>query len=324
MIAWFFFFVAFFCFALALFLWVLDTLDFMWKLFWLFQFFLIRFVLSAVVWYLLTSGWWVVDVCLLAGIFYLAWYFLYPAPSPAFLPLESLPLRLENDPDLQFMQDVPLENGDAVVFSTRRMVVEGEVPLSISAGFKTARLRRRARWVRVLERILGGRCGGAVGAFVRGRWIPDLPAAQRSSQLNVLLSTIPDGAKVHGGGLVENPESVAPMGDNDAISASRFKSQLWYLLELSDGTLHVVFPDLVCRLGSYSLFRERDQSLLDALRARARDWCKRELPSWAWSYAMPPAVLFAWRGTTVESEVSTLLTAGGVPAAPTLPSKQGQ
>jgi len=79
------------------------------------------------------------------------------------------------------------------------------------------------------------------------------------------------------------------------------------LLELPEGEQLVVFPELLARLHAYSLFRAREESLLASLRARARDWCKQELPVWAWPLAMPPSIYLAWEGTTFEDQALSLI-----------------
>lgn len=128
----------------------------------------------------------------------------------------------------------------------------------VSLGLCSSRLRRRARWVRRVEDSLALR-RGTLGSLIRGRWIPDLPSSEYPAGLNVVLSQFEDGAILLGGGEVQ--------GKDGARVA-------YYHVELSDGSREVLFPDAVSKLASYALLRQRDATLVSALRLRALEWCK--------------------------------------------------
>lgn len=172
--------------------------------------------------------------------------------------------------------------------STNRMLIEGEGGLSLSvAAMRSTRLRSRARWVRVLETMLGGR-RGVVADVVKGRWSPDLASTDRSPAANALLSNLEGGAKLLGGGVVQ------------VGAGAQRTTQTWYSLELLSGPEVVVFPDLLARLQSYSAFRPRDASLVTVLRARATEWCKQEVPPWVWPLVIPTSVALALSPTVTD------------------------
>ncbi|AZT88671.1 hypothetical protein VlAV1_gp1 [Verticillium longisporum ambiguivirus 1] len=125
-----------------------------------------------------------------------------------------------------------------------------------------ARPRRRARWVRALESTLGVVPSGTVGRLVRGRWTPDLPSVNYPPGVNLVLDRVPDGARILGGG------SVAGRRKDEDVTVP------YILLELSDGSVETLFPELVSVLSSYAFLRKREATLVLALRSRALDWCK--------------------------------------------------
>jgi len=130
-----------------------------------------------------------------------------------------------------------------------------------SSAVAVTRRRRRARWVRALQDMLGGP-DGCVGAMFRGRWAPDLPSVHRSDVQNYLLASVQNGVKILGGG----SERVAE-GRSDLDG-------LYFVVETSERSTELVFPALLGRLRQYALWRERDDTLLSALRTRAVDWCR--------------------------------------------------
>lgn len=272
------------------------------------------------VWTLLLVGPWI------PVIWGLAWYwvleerwFRCSRPLPDLL-VEDLPCA-----DVRRLAGVPVAVGDGVAggryrcgvpcvacdsrvdfeLGTARMEMEGEAHLSVSqAAFAAGRLRPRARWVRALEAVLGGPTG-SVGRLVRGRWVPDLPSSRRSPVANGLITSLSGGARLLGGGVVQHPEAGRPNA-----------SQVWYLLELPDGEQVVCFPELLARLQAYSVFRDRDASLLSALTARARDWCKLELPAWAWAHALASSVALAFDASVQEDQAGRLIAKCTSPGNP--------
>jgi hypothetical protein len=132
------------------------------------------------------------------------------------------------------------------------------------ASVMHSRLRRRARWVRVAEAVLGTRYG-TVGSFFRGRWTPDLPSRTSPVEVAYLLGTVLDGARCLGGGTT--------MGQPD--QAGQRTCNLYVVLDVR-GTINVVYPALLAKLRLYALCRKRDVTLLGALRTRAVEWCKAE------------------------------------------------
>jgi hypothetical protein len=101
---------------------------------------------------------------------------------------------------------------------------------------------------------------GMLGAFLSGRWTPDLPSGGAPSLSDWLASVIDVGAKVVGGGLC-------------GVGDPKHKQQPFVRLCLGNTVVNVL-PGLLARLVNYSCFRQRGPSLLAALRTRAVEWCK--------------------------------------------------
>jgi hypothetical protein len=160
-----------------------------------------------------------------------------------------------------------------------------------------ARPRRRAVWVRRLASVLGTVPGGTVGAFVRGRWTPDLPSVNNSAGLNRVLSDRPGGVRILGGG------SVLGKRESSDIRVA------YFVVEDEFGTVSTVFPELLSSLRSYAWLRARESTLVLALRSRALEWCKKQgLPDTATSVAVEAAVGWAWQLSDREREAREQLS----------------
>lgn len=175
-------------------------------------------------------------------------------------------------------------------------------PISPMAALPLARLRRRARWVRVAEAVVGA---GRVGTWIRGRWTPDLPTDANPDVCRWLMASLPTGAKVLGGGL-------------EQVTTTDWRDGFYLVVAFPDGR-RLVFPELLGRLRQYSLFRDRDVLLLGGLRARAVEWCRaRGLRSWVAEVAVSSAVALAFEPSTHE-EVDHLLVKERQTPTPALP-----
>lgn len=163
----------------------------------------------------------------------------------------------------------------------------------VTSAVAAQRLRRRARWVRALETILGRR-DGVVGNFVRGRWTPDLPSPQLEQRLNYVLAGDQNGVRCLGGGTYK-------VGKRLSDGSTLFERHVYLVMDKA-GDASVVFPELVGKLRQYALYRERDVALLGSLRTRAVDWCKAAcLPAWVSDLAVSGAVPVAFEPSTHES-----------------------
>jgi len=156
--------------------------------------------------------------------------------------------------------------GDAVValptgFAAGGELLRGGGPATPS-GVVFARLRPRARWVRALEAVLGGR-KGIVARFCGRRWTPDLPETDRAGIQNYLLGSVEGGVRFLGGGTViaDSEEGAKP-------------DLVYFIVDTGDSEGSVIFPYLLGSLRTYALYRKRDSLLLGALRTRAQGWCK--------------------------------------------------
>jgi len=205
---------------------------------------------------------------------------------------QPLSLSVELNGILGDEDHISIPDGDA------RMGHERVGHLSLTGALVArARLRGRSVWVCRLEELLGGR-RGVVADLLARRWVPDLPSQKRSPAANALIGNLEGGAKLLGGGAIQ-------FGGGEA------RTEVWYEVELPEGERVVVFPDLLASLQSYSVFRPRDAALLAALRARAREWCKLRLPTWAWPLAMPGAVALATARSSSELSGMEVLNAVG-------------
>jgi len=175
------------------------------------------------------------------------------------------------------------------------------VPLGIHLY---SRPRRRAVWVRRLQSVLGV-APGVVGQLVRGRWLPDLPSPEFSLGTNLTLAHLEEGVRILGGGSVQTK----PRGSDEP------GCEAYLVVELSDGSREVVFPSLLATLSSYSLLRQRDATLVGALRLRAVEWCRgvglSKAATWA---AVPSAFRFAWQVSPAECRLRDSLAGG--PSSP--------
>jgi len=193
----------------------------------------------------------------------------FSSPEVASEPTGVLPRDYLVDRDASGQGVVPFEEGG-----------QGYTPLSVHA----TRPRRRALWVRRLEMYLGGELG-CVGRFLRGQWKPTRPAFGDDVALNLLLVHFRHGAKCLGGGTVQT------LGDEEVN-----KAQTYVVIELADGSRHVVFLDLFFTLASYAFLRERSAVLVSSLKTRALEWCKKvglsKVHTWI---AVSNAVHLAWQ-----------------------------
>lgn len=143
-----------------------------------------------------------------------------------------------------------------------------------AAALYYTRLRRRARWVRALQAVLGGE-DGVVARVLKGRWVPDQPGQARPDVQNYLLSSFETGARILGGGFIsEAPvtQAAAEGGWVHRVPAVE-PDRLYFVVEVG-GSIELVFPALLGKLRMYALGRERDAALFGALRTRAMGWCK--------------------------------------------------
>lgn len=161
------------------------------------------------------------------------------------------------------------------------------LPVSAATG-SAARLRPRSRFVGALELLLGG-MPVTVGQLLRGRWTPDLPSASFSAGANFVLAAREEGVRILGGGSVQSDKP---------------KDGVYVICEFSDGSIEVLFPELVARLSAYAVFRDRDATLLSALRLRALEWSQKAGLDWPATHsALLGALRTAWRQTPHELRV---------------------
>lgn len=171
------------------------------------------------------------------------------------------------------------------------------------SGVVYGRLRSRARWVRALEGFLGGR-KGVVATLVKGRWVPDLPGRERGDVQNYILGSIHGGAKFLGGGTVAVRKDEED-GDTRKVSEVPLQDRVYFIVDTGDEEPALVFPELLGKLRTYALFRERDSTLLGALRTRAQQWCRaRRFDAYIMDLAVASASSMAMMPSTHEQVAS--------------------
>lgn len=203
------------------------------------------------------------------------------------------PLRVEQGAGaIPSGQDIP--GGD------RLSRAEGLAHVSASGALSSVpRLRARGCATNALQSLLSGPVGSA-GAFLRGRWTPDLPSSDRSPILNALLATSSQEMKLLGVGAIRTNARPGP------------QRVVYVVVETAQGR-ELVFPALLGRLQQYSLLRERTPELLRGLKARAIEWMKeQEVPAWVSPLAVPGAVARACLETTTEIGAKSQLEAAGL------------
>nr|QDH90435.1 MAG: hypothetical protein H4Bulk47719_000002 [Riboviria sp.] len=129
------------------------------------------------------------------------------------------------------------------------------------------RLRRRAKWLHLLN--AAGISSSVLKAMINGRWSPDLLIDDDYS-VRAMMRLVRGGAKFLGGGTARcKPLSAEEAKKGEELEATPFI----VLLDKDLGTV-CFYPELVARLSTLALFRERDKSLLLTLRLRALEWAK--------------------------------------------------
>ncbi|GFM95128.1 hypothetical protein MMARV_C013P2 [viral metagenome] len=181
-------------------------------------------------------------------------------------------------------------------------------------GFKSGpevagatRLRRRAVWVNQVSGLLG-LSSGSLGAYLRGRWTPDLPmsAAPLARELAALLE---GGAKYLGAGTAEvRPLTRVEVKEDVEVVATPF-------LGLSvGGDVVRILPELVFYLSARASFRERDTTLVSSLKFKALEWCKsRFLTDATVAFCLPWSVALACSVSRPESGATRALESCGLP-----------
>jgi hypothetical protein len=196
------------------------------------------------------------------------------------------------------------------------------------------RLRRRARWVRVAEAILGTRYG-TLGQLAKGKWVPDHISPTAPREVAWLLGSVEGGVRLLGGGVINGrPGKVTPSERcancsgkvpdcacvRPAGSRTAPGEQCLYLVVDIRGEVSVVFPSLLAKLRLYALCRQRDVQLLGALRTRAVEWCKaQDLDEVSSDLAVTGALGLAMMPSTLErvthAQVAQAMTAPPFPHA---------
>jgi hypothetical protein len=197
------------------------------------------------------------------------------------------------------LADVPL--GQRVTRDALRSV-------AMSEGLGLSRLRRRSSWVNCMVDSLG-LPRGLLGAFLMGRWTPDL-IHERLHQGGAawLAAMVEGGVKVLGGGLAK---CKAPRTEGASLPLR----QPFVVLDFGSFQLPVFVP-LVAKLSCYAQFRERDTALLGSLRLRAQEWAKAEsVADLDAAMCLPGSIALSFLVSVPEAGASQLLASRAASAS---------
>lgn len=136
----------------------------------------------------------------------------------------------------------------------------------LSEASASARLRRRARWVLSMN---PDKDNEWLGKLLKGRWTPDLSREFAPSHLASFVAAWGDRVKFLGGGTLK---TLQPSGEEDKEDTVLEHT---YVLAEINGSVVPLYPALLARLSSYAAFRVRGASLVQALKVRATEWCKK-------------------------------------------------
>lgn len=164
----------------------------------------------------------------------------------------------------------------------------------IVSGDSLPRLRQRSKLTHALGESLQIK-RGLLGAFLTGRWRPDLPSTEGPTVASWLSALVVGGTRIVGGGLC-------------AVGDSEKQRQPFVRLLLGE-TVVTVLPGLLARLTQYSVYRTRSPALVSALRTRAVEWCKAQgVPEVDACLCIPGTVALSYLRTAPEEAGINLLS----------------
>jgi len=162
------------------------------------------------------------------------------------------------------------------------------------SGTGLPRLRQRSKLTHALGESLQIK-RGLLGAFLTGRWRPDLPLTEGPSVAAWFSALIVGGTRIVGGGLC-------------AVGDAEKRRQPFVRLLLGE-TVVTVLPGLLARLTQYSVYRTRSPALVSALRTRAVEWCKAAgVPEADACLCIPGTVALSYMRTAPEESGLSLMS----------------
>lgn len=164
------------------------------------------------------------------------------------------------------------------------------------------RLRRRAGWVNLLVGSLAIP-DKSLGAYLSGRWTPDLTGSGANEALKVFSQLLEGGAKFLGAGTAQT-RALTEQERKDRVEVT---ATLWVALVV-DGTAVRVFPELLSRLAARACFRARDHTLVPSLKLAGLEWCKsRYLRDYEVGLGLPCTIALACCKTRPEQAAVRVL-----------------
>nr|UUW21108.1 MAG: hypothetical protein [Guiyang tombus-like virus 3] len=184
--------------------------------------------------------------------------------------------------------------GKTDVLLTWEFNTGGNCALNTARGLSSPRLRPRGKLTKCLESL--ARLSRTDKLF-RRRWTPDLPEDHTNPAAAFM-------AACHKGGV-----RILAIGSIPTDTDEEGPGELTYLkLMIEDGSVQLVFPDLVSYLVVYGSFRPRNSATLLSLKFRALEWIKkRSLNTLDIASGFASSVAFGFACSTFESgAISTI------------------
>jgi len=204
----------------------------------------------------------------------------------------------------------PIQGAD-VDGHRREELVFGDGPDTLVESLGRDRLRRRGRATNAFSESLG-LDSGRLGAFLAGRWTPDLPGPDAHPVRRWVSAVLLDGAVVRGCHMAE-----IPPGEDGTPR----EGQVVLTLQFSQTVVNV-YPALLAKLQVMACFRPRDAALVASLKLRALEWVKSVGVEWySAALAVPATVALASRVGAQEHACRGLFKLGaGASWNPYVPS----
>lgn len=159
------------------------------------------------------------------------------------------------------------------------------------------RLRSRARWVLSLN---PDKTNPFLGALLKGRWTPDLSCEFAPHDLARFVAAWGDRVKFLGGGILETTKTAELGTEQETLSHVYVHAEV-------NGSVVPIYPALLAKLSSYAAFRVRGPALVQALKVRATEWCKRNgFSEESTAETLAPSVAIAHHPSRVEASAMKL------------------
>lgn len=172
------------------------------------------------------------------------------------------------------------------------------------------RIRRRARWVNILQDMLRGQCG-IVGALRRRWWRPDLPTSGVPESVATAAHLALNGFKV-----LAMASRTYEVFEKDGLTDEMVRKTRTVQIcnvQCETGNVYTILPELYCKLTSLCFGRTRDYATQLYLKSRYMEEVRElELPIPVAANALAGTVGLAFAPTNGEEAVKSDLARMGL------------